>query len=163
MFDYNDPDVTKRIREATSGGLKYVFDTIGNKSSSAQACESADSDCVMCTVRPGKANTKNVGRSVKVTDVLVWTAFLKDHSYGEFKWPVCTHYTNNVRIIDKEKASPEDHELATQLYDSLPQWIEEGKIKPNDVLLLKGLKAVKDGFQLYRDGKYSAQKVVYEF
>lgn len=86
-FDYNATDVADSIRKAAPG-LKYIFDTIGNKESSAKACEGANADCALCTVRPGKANTENVPKSVKVTDVLVWTAFLKDHSFGKFHWPV---------------------------------------------------------------------------
>lgn len=42
----------------------------------------------LCTVRPGKAHTENVTEQTKVTDVLVWTAFLKEHKYREFHWPV---------------------------------------------------------------------------
>lgn len=47
---------------------------------------------MLCTVRPGKVFTGNMEKRVKVTDVLVWTAFLKDHSYKEFKWPVSFNY-----------------------------------------------------------------------
>ena len=43
---------------------------------------------MLCTVRPGKANTEKVEKRVRVTDVLVWTAFLNDHAYKEFKYPV---------------------------------------------------------------------------
>ncbi|KAJ9662189.1 hypothetical protein H2198_001540 [Neophaeococcomyces mojaviensis] len=144
-FDYNSTEVVERIREAAPN-LKFVFDTIGNTNSSAKACEGAAPDCTLCTVRPGKANTEKVPKSVKVTDVLVWTAFLKDHSYGKFRWP----------------ANTEDHKLAAELYASLPQWIQDGKIRANDVHLLKGLQSVPKGFQMYREGKISAQKIVYE-
>ncbi|KAH2162498.1 hypothetical protein KXW37_009113 [Aspergillus fumigatus] len=51
------------------------------------------------TVQPGKSNSEGAAIGTRVTDVLVWTAFLKDHSYGEFRWPMaslaqpslCTH------------------------------------------------------------------------
>lgn len=46
---------------------------------------------VICTVRPGKANTDDVPKNVEVTDVLVFTAFLKPHTYKEvYHWPVRT-------------------------------------------------------------------------
>ena len=65
--------------------MKYVFDTIGNTTSSALASQAVDEKGgVLCTVRPGKANTEGVTKQTKVTDVLVWTAFLKDHQYREF-------------------------------------------------------------------------------
>lgn len=88
MFDYNDKEVIRKIQEIAPG-LAHTFDTIGNETSSALSSQAFGSNQGnLCTVRPGKANTENVTPNTKVTDVLVWTAFLKDHSYGEFKWPV---------------------------------------------------------------------------
>lgn len=87
-FDYSDPDVTKKISEMEPH-LRYVFDTIGNAESSEIASQAICREGgVFCTVRPGKANTENVTKQTKVTDVLVWTAFLKDHKYKDFFWPV---------------------------------------------------------------------------
>jgi hypothetical protein len=67
-----------------------VFDTIGNTTSSGIASQaiSHESGGALCTVRPGRANTEGVVGGVKVTDVLVWSAFLKEHRYGAFVWPV---------------------------------------------------------------------------
>ncbi|RHZ59802.1 uncharacterized protein CDV56_106190 [Aspergillus thermomutatus] len=125
VFDYNDqgPHLVQHRLARPHGG-------VGN----------------LCTVRPGKANTKGVAAGTHVTNVLVWTAFLKDHSYGEFKWP----------------ASKDDHELASELFENLPSWLEEGTIRPNSAKLRLGLDAVSEGFQEYRDGKISAYKLVYE-
>lgn len=92
VFDYNTPDVADRIREVAPG-LQYVFDTIGRGNTSAISSQAAEPHATLCTVRPGKANIENVPESVKVTDVLVWTAFLKDHSYGTFSWPVSSTST----------------------------------------------------------------------
>lgn len=87
VFDYNDSDVVDKIKEVAPD-LGYTFDTIGSKDSSTQASLAiASKGGVLCTVRPGKANTENVAKHVKITDVLVWTAFLKDHQYKEFHWP----------------------------------------------------------------------------
>lgn len=88
VFEYNDPSVIERIREAAPG-LEHIFDTIGNANSSALASRSfGDRKGYLCTVRPGKANTEQVHPNTNVTDVLVWTAFLRDHGYGQFHWPV---------------------------------------------------------------------------
>ncbi|WYZ35466.1 hypothetical protein EsH8_X_000113 [Colletotrichum jinshuiense] len=146
VFDYNDVNVVESIRKAVPG-LKYVFDTIGNKSSSGQASQAIDErgGC-LCTVRPGKANTDDVSKQTTVTDVLVWTAFLKEHQYGDFKWPV----------------NEDDHKLGTEFYEKLPDWIEAGKFKPNSPKLIPGgLDGVKRGFQAYRDGAISGEKLVY--
>jgi NADPH:quinone reductase-like Zn-dependent oxidoreductase len=88
VFDYNDSDVVDKIKEVAPD-LEHTFDTIGSKGSSTQASQAITSKSgVLCTVRPGKANTENAAKHVKITDVLVWTAFLKDHQYKEFHWPV---------------------------------------------------------------------------
>lgn len=88
-FDYRDAKVVEGIRAATKSSLVYVFDTIGNDSSSVTASLAiSDQGGGLCTVRPGKAFTENVTKQTKVTDVLVWTAFLKEHRYKDFYWPV---------------------------------------------------------------------------
>jgi NADPH:quinone reductase-like Zn-dependent oxidoreductase len=88
VFDYNDSSVVDDIKKAAPD-LEYTFDTIGQKDSSTLASQAInDKGGVLCTVRPGKANTEGVVKHVKITDVLVWTAFLKDHQYKEFHWPV---------------------------------------------------------------------------
>ncbi|GKT67250.1 zinc-binding oxidoreductase [Colletotrichum tofieldiae] len=146
-FDYRDSSVIESIKKAAPG-LKYVFDTIGNTSSSGQASQAIDErGGRLCTVRPGKANTDDVTKQTTVTDVLVWTAFLKEHRYGDFKWP----------------ASEDDHKLGTEFYEKLPGWIEAGKFKPNTPKVIPGgLDGVEKGFQAYRDGAISGEKLVYK-
>lgn len=58
--------------------------------------------------------------------------------------------------------SREDHELAAELFERLPGWLEEGVVKPNPTRVKKGLDKVVEGFQEYREGKISACKIVYE-
>ncbi|OKL57860.1 hypothetical protein UA08_06730 [Talaromyces atroroseus] len=145
VFDYRDENVVEKIKEATPN-LRYAFDTIGNSTSSSTASRAFSEKGRLCTVRPGKANTENVVSGTQVTDVLVWTVFLKDHSYGKFKWP----------------ASKEDHELGKELFEKLPAWLETGTIKASEPKVLVGLDAVQEGFQEHRDGKISAYKIVYK-
>ncbi|CAI7641451.1 unnamed protein product [Penicillium bialowiezense] len=146
VFDYNDPNVIESITKAAPD-LRYVFDTIGDKTTSSTSCRVfGDRPGNLCTVRPGKANTEQVTANTHVTDVLVWTAFLKDHGYGTFHWP----------------ASQEDHELASELFENLPSWLVQGRVKPNKAKVFHGLDSVAQGFQEYRDGGVSAYKIVYE-
>lgn len=89
VFDYHDPDVVDEIRRAAPG-LRHVFDNIGNDTSSATASKTlSHGGGTLCTVRPGKAFTEHVAGGVKVTDVLVWTAFLREHRYRDTVYPVC--------------------------------------------------------------------------
>lgn len=88
VVDYRASDAVKQI-QTLAPDLEYVVDTIGASESSATASQAIkESGGRLCTVRPGKANTENVSKQTTVTDVLVWTAFLKDHTYGQFFWPV---------------------------------------------------------------------------
>ncbi|KAJ5959368.1 uncharacterized protein N7479_006518 [Penicillium vulpinum] len=145
VFDYKDKNVVEKIHNAVPN-LKHAFDTIGTTDSSTVASRAFRAGPGnLCTVRPGKANTQDVLPGTHITDVLVWTAFLNDHSYGEFKWP----------------ASKEDHELSCELFENLPSWLENGTLKPSNPKVLSGLDAVPGGFQEYRDGQISAYKIVY--
>lgn len=88
VFDYKDPDVVEKVQQVAPN-TQHVFDTIGNATSSTTSSRALGGRSKnLCTVRPGKANTENVVPGTNVTDVLVWTAFLKDHAFGGFKWPV---------------------------------------------------------------------------
>ncbi|KAJ4994295.1 Zinc-type alcohol dehydrogenase-like protein C2E1P3.01-like protein 4 [Stagonosporopsis vannaccii] len=145
VFDYKSDDVVDKIKSAAPR-VQYIFDTIGDKSSSATSSHAlGEAGGTLCTVRPGKANTEHVSSQAKVTDVLVWTAFLKDHQYKENKWP----------------ANEDDHKLSADLFENLSQWLEDGTIKPNETKVLHGLDKVPEGFQEYRDGRISGYKIVY--
>ncbi|KAJ3530604.1 hypothetical protein NM208_g9251 [Fusarium decemcellulare] len=146
-FDYRDDNVVKAIKDVAPQ-LRYVFDTIGNETSSVLGSKAIDeSGGTLCTVRPDKSHTADVTKQTKVVPVLVWTAFNKDLQYRTARFP----------------ASEDDHKLATEFNEKLPGWIEQGKIKPNNATVLPGgLDAVTDGFQKHRDGKISATKLVYE-
>ncbi|KAF2008442.1 GroES-like protein [Aaosphaeria arxii CBS 175.79] len=146
VFDYRAPDVVDQIRRVAPD-LQYVFDTIGDKGSSAQASQAIreEGGGRLCTVRPGKANTEGVSKRTTVTDVLVWTAFLKEHRYGTFHWP----------------PHKGDHDLVADFFESIPKLLEEGKFTPNRASIKHGLDAVSEGFQEYRDGKISGYKIVY--
>jgi NADPH:quinone reductase-like Zn-dependent oxidoreductase len=89
VSDYRDANAVEQIKTKYPD-LTYVFDTIGSSDSSALAAGCVTKQGKLCTVRPGKANTESVPKHVAVSDVLVWTAFLSDHRYGDFFWPVRT-------------------------------------------------------------------------
>lgn len=89
VFDYRDPGVALKIRTALPT-LAFVFDTIGSVDSSSTAASALnESKGALCTVRPGRTNTQDVPKTVKISDVFVFTAFPTPHSYrGTAHWPV---------------------------------------------------------------------------
>ena len=164
VYDYKSPNVTELIRKDVPD-LKYVFDTIGNEdNSSGLAAKSGNPDCTLCTVRPGLVNTEGVPDTVKRVDVMIWTAFLKVVQYKGHEWPVryLSYSLSHMSSLRKSQKSQRDRELGAELFENIPKWIAEGKFKPNAVHQMTGLKSVPEGFQLHRDGKISAKKVVYQ-
>ncbi|KAF9637478.1 Alcohol dehydrogenase superfamily zinc-containing [Lasiodiplodia theobromae] len=146
VMDYRAEDVVEQIKRAVPD-LIYIFDTIGSKDSSRMASHAVGgAGGTLCTVRPGKANTEEVADGVTVTDVLVWTAFLKEHSYGKFYWP----------------PSEPDHALAAELFEKLPTWLESKSFVPNNAHVLEGLESVPQGFEMHRKGEISGFKIVYK-
>ena len=88
VFDYRDENLVEKVK-ANIPNISHVFDCIGEVSSSTQGSQIVQSTGgILCTVNPGKDNTENVESRVKVTDVLVFTAFWKDLQYLGLNFPV---------------------------------------------------------------------------
>ena len=101
VFDYNSPTCIEDIRK-TLPNLQYVFDTIGNPTSSATSSTAVRSEGgVLCTVRVGKAYTENVEKRVKVTDVMVFKAFNKLLHYKTFVFEVslCVRWVSRLTLL----------------------------------------------------------------
>jgi hypothetical protein len=61
------------------------------------------------------------------------------------------------------QASAADHNLGSELFENIPSWLQNGTLQTNKSKVLPGgLEAVKEGFQMHRDGKISGFKLVYE-
>ena len=69
----------------------------------------------------------------------------------EIVWP-------NLRI----PAKPEDRAQIAAFLKATPQLVKVGAVKPPKIKLWEGgLAAIPEGFQYMRDGKVSAEKIVY--
>ncbi|KAM0437836.1 hypothetical protein ACHAPT_002201 [Fusarium lateritium] len=149
VFDYNDEQVISKIKTALPD-LQHVFDTIGNTTSSATGAQAiSNAGGMLCTVRPGKANTENVPSSVKVTDVFVFTAFPTEHSYrGKAHWPV----------------KMADHSLSAELHGQLEGLLGDGSLKPLPINIIGRLSpsTVEKAMRLNREGRISREKLVFE-
>ena len=170
IFDYNDENTIQRIRQAMPQ-LSHVFDTIGNASSSAIAARALNGQSgSLCTVRPGKANTEDVPEHVKVTDVFVFTAFPKPHTYRNSKhWPVSvSSLANNRRISLTWRCSPKvqmhNHTLSAELYSRLPTLIRDGLLRPALVKTMGELipEAVEKAMAMSREGQISGHKLCFQ-
>ena len=146
VFDYTSESVVRDIKAALPR-ITYVLDCIGTEESSMLASKTVvESGGKLCTVAAGKRNIEKVEKRVEVSDVLVFTAFGQDLKYGP------------ITVAARE----EDRDLSRELYESLPGWLEGGQIKPNVPRVIEGgLDGVEKGFELFRSGTISGQKVVY--
>ena len=146
VFDYTSETVVEDIKK-TLPNITYVLDCIGSEESSMLASQTVvAAGGKLCTMVPGKRTAGKVEKRVEVSDVLVFTALFKEMSYGQF--------TVAVR--------EEDRDLSHELYESLPAWLESGKMKPNKPRIVDGgLDGVEEGFELFRSRTISGEKVVY--
>jgi hypothetical protein len=58
------------------------------------------------------------------------------------------------------QASKEDHELSSELFDKLPQWLEQGKVQPNKPKVLHGLDSVPQGFKTSRNTEMASSRPI---
>ncbi|RBR07274.1 uncharacterized protein FIESC28_10773 [Fusarium coffeatum] len=148
VFDYNDEDVIAKIKQALPS-LENVFDTVGNSNSSATAARTiSGKEGLLCTVRPGKANTQDVPSHVKVTEVFVFTAFPTEHNYrGKAHWPV----------------KMGDHNLSAEFHGQLEDLLNDGTLKPPPVRTIGQLSpsTVEEAMKLNRQGRISGEKLVF--
>ncbi|KAI0265088.1 dehydrogenase [Gloeopeniophorella convolvens] len=133
VFDYHDPEVGKKIREATGGKLKHAVDTI-SEGGSPQIISDALSEegglvaqiLVYPSPRPG----------VDVNFILAYDLLGESHR----------------RRQTEER----------QIFEAVVRLLALGKVKPIPKLLLpNGLASVSEGFELMKSNKISAQKITY--
>lgn len=142
VFDYKDPDASKKVKEITNGQLKFAVDTISEKQTPQQIADAlSDEGGMVSVILP----CKTVRDNVKVVHSLAYDLLGKDFNFPQvFK-------ANEVETArGKEYAKLITNLLAT------------GKVRPNATTVLpKGLASVPEGMQYMRDGKVSGEKITY--
>ncbi|KAB5590277.1 Zinc-binding oxidoreductase ToxD [Ceratobasidium theobromae] len=154
VIDYKSPDLVGQIQNATGNSLKLAFDTIseGNTTGTcvlalAPAPEGTTPGKVEVVLLPSK-EAKELRKDVlrMHTDTLLYTSLGRAFDWSGIHYP----------------ASAEDRAHMASWMPKLEALIATGKIKSNPIKLWPGgLEAVNDGFQYMREGKVSAEKIVY--
>ncbi|KAI0823567.1 GroES-like protein [Trametes gibbosa] len=148
VFDYRDPDVVAKIKKETGDSITAAFDTISLKDSqriSAEVLSPAGGKIVLVLAPvPDATNRKDV----EFIPTLIYTALGRAFQFGPTQqFPV----------------SPEDRAQIVQFLKKVPQFVKDDAIKPPSIKLWKGgLTAIPDGLQYMREGKVSAEKIVYK-
>ncbi|CAE6516367.1 unnamed protein product [Rhizoctonia solani] len=152
IVNYRDTDIVQQIQKATKNSLKYAFDTISEADTQAICVKSLASTPKAAI--PGKVivvqfpneDTKSLRSDVVIQPTIIYMAL-----GGSFEWP-------GISL----PASPEDKAHMVSWIPKLEELVTKGQIKPNPVKVWPGgLEAVNEGFQYMREGKVSAEKIVY--
>ncbi|RPD66616.1 GroES-like protein [Lentinus tigrinus ALCF2SS1-7] len=146
VFDYRDPEVVSKIKAATGDAVTKVFDAISEEStqriSAASVAPSGGKVVLLLRSKPGVTDRTDV----EFDETLIYTALGR-----AFAWP-SKHYP----------VSEEDRAHMVQFLKKVPGLVKEGSLKPLPVKLWEGgLSAVPDGLQYMREGKVTAEKIVY--
>jgi NADPH:quinone reductase-like Zn-dependent oxidoreductase len=145
-FDYKDPNVVSKIKEATKNNLAYAFDCISEKEATRQVCAAlTDNNSQVSTVLP--FITSEIPSHVKERRVLMYTIFGNERNlFGKLY-----------------EAKPEDKQFAEKFYKLVSDHLlPEGLLKPNRVTKIPGgLNGVEEGFQRMIENKVTAEKLVY--
>ncbi|EOA88144.1 uncharacterized protein SETTUDRAFT_168565 [Exserohilum turcica Et28A] len=141
VFDYKEPDVGAKIREATGDKLKLAFDCIAEGNSfeiTAAAISSTGGH--MSALLP-----------------------VKDYPRSDVKTKLTLGYTAlGERYNEKLDAKPEDYEFGVEFWKRSYDLFESGKIKTHPAEVRSGLAGVPQGLQDLKDGKVSGVKLVYK-
>ncbi|KAF8603438.1 GroES-like protein [Ceratobasidium sp. AG-I] len=153
VFDYKAPDVVEQIQKTTGNSLRLAFDTISDAATQAISVKSLSSapegttPKKLVVVQPPNKEAQALRNDVVIQHTLLYTALGRAFDYGP-----TAHY----------QASPADRKHMASWIPKVESLVNSGKVKPNPVKLWPGgLEAVPEGFQYMREGKVSAEKIVY--
>jgi len=140
VFDYNDPEVGAKIREATNDKLKLVFDCIAEHNS------------------PNIAAAAISSSGGHVASLLPIKDFPRDDVKAKFTF---AYTALGERYNDRFGPSQEDYEFGSRFWRISEELINSGKVKTHPTQVRNGLEGVPQGLQDLKDGKVSGVKLVY--
>ncbi|TFY63725.1 hypothetical protein EVJ58_g3092 [Rhodofomes roseus] len=146
VADYNDPEAVQQIKAATGDSIALAVDTISLAQSEAFASRVIKPGGGRVVLLLAPEEEGQVREDVVFQPTLVYTVLGRPFSMLGQDFPV----------------SAEDRAHAVAFLKKIPELVREKQIIPNKTKLWEGgLQAVPDGLQYMRDGKVSAEKIVY--
>lgn len=142
MLSSQDPELTKKFREATSDGIVYGLDCISEKGSvqQAQQCFSSKGGHLVLIL----PSLKDLPRDeVKTEATLVYTGNGSDEQIGPAFFPT----------------SAQDRQNAVECSKMVSQLFESGKLRPLQVKDLGGLDKVQEGLDAVKAGTHPCKLV----
>ncbi|KAI1120065.1 alcohol dehydrogenase, partial [Nemania abortiva] len=153
VLDYKDAAWPDKVRELTHDGLQHAFDAIAEKETTAavaRAISSTKGGHIVCILPRKTSELPAELAKVKVESTIVYTVFGDPIDLGD------SGFENWGGETPTDRAFWEKYEAL------LPDLLASGQIKPNPVKELGGLEDITHGFELQKQGKVRAEKVVYK-
>ncbi|KAF3767331.1 GroES-like protein [Cryphonectria parasitica EP155] len=150
--DYNDKDWPEQVHKITHDGLEHAFDCIAEKGTyegCAAAMSSTKGGHVVGLLPPGKSRDEvaKIHSKVKLESTIVYTVFARALNYP---------------MDNCGGETPQDKAIWEKYLGLLPELLSSGKVKPNRIREVGGLDDIPTGFQEQKEGKVSAEKLVYK-
>ncbi|PSR78311.1 hypothetical protein PHLCEN_2v7433 [Hermanssonia centrifuga] len=148
VFDYKDPDVADKIKEATKSSLHKALDAISEKSSQTITVKSLGSGPgKIVTILPPQGEARELRKDVEIEGTLIYTSLGREFNFGPTKYPV----------------SLEDRSHMAEFLKKVPELVVARKIRPNRVKLWEGgLDGINGGLHYMIEGKHSGEKIVHQ-
>jgi NADPH:quinone reductase-like Zn-dependent oxidoreductase len=147
VLPYNDPNTPAEIKKITNGKLYLAFDTISEKGTTQLVVDAFGSDTkkkeLVNVLPPGELDDK----ANSVTRHLLQTLSL----FGK-------EVTAYGMLLP---ANPASYAFSIHSYEILERLLKEKKLRHQNIKVLGGLEKVPEGFAYMKEGKNSAEKIVY--
>ncbi|KAI0636543.1 GroES-like protein [Trametes polyzona] len=149
VFDYRDPDVVQKVKNVSGDTIRAAFDTISERESQRISAE---------VIAPGG------GKAVYILAVIEDATARTDveRVFTLLYWALGRPFTLKGTKYGHQPDRPEDKAHIEQFLKKMPALVKGGLIKPLPIKLWEGgLAAIPDGLQYMREGRVSAEKIVY--
>jgi NADPH:quinone reductase-like Zn-dependent oxidoreductase len=154
VFPYNDPNTPAEIKKITNGKLYLGFDSISEKETTQLMIDAFGSDSDI--PKGKKKELANLG-------------YVPSEALDEKAHNVTRALVISFTMMGKEftahgmhmPANPSRYAFSVHSYELLERLLEEQKIKRPRFKVFGGLENLPEGFAYMKEGKNSAEKIVY--
>ncbi|EIN07436.1 zinc-binding oxidoreductase ToxD [Punctularia strigosozonata HHB-11173 SS5] len=150
VVDYRDPEVSRKVREATNGELHLGLDTFASaETQEASVRAFGPGRGKLIAILPVQESARAIREDVEIKGTMLYTASRLPQS-------------GPTSMGGQLPAASEDHRQVADWMPKITELLQKGLVKPNPVKLWPGgLDAVVEGFEYMKSGRLSAEKIVY--
>jgi NADPH:quinone reductase-like Zn-dependent oxidoreductase len=153
VFPYNDPNTPAEIKKVTNGKLYLGYDTISEKGTTQLVIDAFGSDA---DIPNGKKEIINL-------------LYVPPETLDDKAKNVTRHFILAFTLFGKEvdvyrmhlPANPSHYAFSIHSYEMLEQLLKEKKMQHTKVKVFGGLENVLMGFAYMKEGRNSAEKIIY--